>query len=479
MGAPEHPDHMGRRQVLDDPTGAMKDKRTTDEDTDSDEEEETVMIEKTKEQLHEEAKMRWMTFHYPEWSGYFFWFMFACCISNVVLTLDQWHGTHAWRQPFDVYPANKIYGGWEDDQLRIVGSIIGIVAAVNTVVQTPSADTYKVLFMLLLVTTTLLSIQFGKDLYHLNRAVDLPECNQINDMKTNKYICDFTPFRATCIFDILSAGFTGILAFFTIYQSLSGIVSRRKVFNEQNHKWEKITLMPHEPYYAAFPKKFKRQLPFYRLLSLFSLACNAVLIGLTATQTTSDFLMGPQDKEPRFNIYRNTPRDLYVIQGDEWIRHGGWPEANFDLRLATNAFAIVILAFGIQWVRTGRFTQLIVILSLMGSGVMYLSAFAIDLMEYRDVINDGCSYQEANFSKCVYYRYQALIILDGLCGFILFLFGTYFLVTHQQQCARPREVLDSHPYGWWFYGEWEAKRAAKARLAAMGAGNASPDAEDE
>ena len=187
--------------------------------------------------------------------------------------------------------------------------------------------------------------------------------------------------------------------------------------------------------------------------------------------------MGPQDKEPRYNIYRNTPRDLYVIQGDEWIRHGSWPESNFDLRLSANAFSLVIVAFGIQWVRTGRFTQLIVILSLIGGGILYLSSFALDLMEYNDVISEGCSYQEANFSKCVYYRYQALIILDGFCGFLLCFFGTYFLVTHQQQCARPRELLDTHPYGWWFYGEWKAKRAAKAREAAFAHGAVGPDDE--
>ena len=171
MGAPEHPDHVGRRQVLDDPTGAFKEKRTTDDESDSDEEDNSIMIDKTKEQLHEEAKARWQMYHYPTWSGYFFWAVFVVCLSNLILTLDQWHGTHAWRQPFDVYPENKIYGGWEDDTLRIVGSIIGVVAAINTVVQTPSADTYKVLFCLLFATSILHAIQFGKDLFHLNVCI--------------------------------------------------------------------------------------------------------------------------------------------------------------------------------------------------------------------------------------------------------------------------------------------------------------------
>ncbi|KAJ9443607.1 hypothetical protein DIPPA_26538a, partial [Diplonema papillatum] len=290
---------------------------------DEEEEDEAVAltIDKTKEQLEEEAIQRWKLFIYPSWAMLFVYTLFIFCIVNVILTLDQWHGTHTWRKPFDLYPANFRPGGWDNDTMRFAASILGLASAAFSFVLTPSADKFKFLFLMMFVASVMSLVQFGVDYNEYDKAKDLPECNQINDMQVNKYLCDFAPYVATIIFDML-AGVCGIvMAFFILYQSLTGAVSRRIVFNEATSQWEKIVLMPDDPYHLAFPPTFKKQRPVFNLCIAFVAVCYGVLLALSITQTSSDLYQGPDQAEPWFNAGRYTPVDLYLIQGDEAIRY--------------------------------------------------------------------------------------------------------------------------------------------------------------
>eukprot|EP01059_Diplonema_ambulator_P022308 TRINITY_DN37598_c0_g1_i1.p1 TRINITY_DN37598_c0_g1~~TRINITY_DN37598_c0_g1_i1.p1 ORF type:complete len:470 (+),score=197.61 TRINITY_DN37598_c0_g1_i1:58-1467(+) len=459
MGAPEHDDRT-HPTIVDDPKGELDKSREVDNDDDNTGEQ-VIVIEKTKEQLREEAIRRWMMFHYPAPTVVFVWALFAITIINQVMTLDQWHGTHMWRKPFDLYPSNNIPGGWEDEQLRYVAAILGVISACFSWVLAPSTDKFKFMFLIMFTSGVCALVQFGKDLYHLNRATELPQCNQINDNMTNKYICIFTRYRATCIFDIFS-GVVGILmSFFLLYQALTGTVSRRLVFNEQKGTWEKVILSPDQHYSKAFPLRFARQRPFFNIC-VFLVACiNGTLLALSVTQSTGDLLQFVGEATPRYNPYRTTPVDQYIIQGDEAIRYGSWPKLNFELRLSANAAAIVILAFLIQWRRDGRFAQLFVLLGLFADAVVYLAAFSLDYIEYRSAHEDGCNYAKANAQECSYQRYQAIVIFDGFCGFLLLIFSSFNLLQYLKQAQKPHEVIEDRDYGWWCFGEWAAKAEAK------------------
>eukprot|EP01064_Diplonema_japonicum_P033150 TRINITY_DN646_c3_g3_i1.p1 TRINITY_DN646_c3_g3~~TRINITY_DN646_c3_g3_i1.p1 ORF type:complete len:488 (+),score=135.04 TRINITY_DN646_c3_g3_i1:62-1465(+) len=460
MGAPEH-DQNSHVTPVDDPKGEIDKSKQVDNDDEGDEEAATS-IDKTKEQLAEEAIRRWQQFHYPSWARYMIYTMFACCVINQIMTLDQWHGTHMWRKPFDLFPTNNIPGGWQEDDLRYGCAILGLLSSCFSFVLSPTADKFKFMFLVMFTSGVLGLVSFGMDLFHLNRATELPQCNQINDNMTNKYICNFARFRATVMFDIISGVFGICMSFFILHQALTGTVSRRMIFNEQKGTWDKIVLSPDDAYSKAFPKRFARQRPFFNL-AVFLLACiNGTLLALTITQTTGDLLQFKGEATPRYNPFRTTPVDQYIIQGDEAIRYGSWPLLNFEIRLSTNALALVVLAFLIQWRRDGRFAQFCVLLLLLAASVLYLSAFSLDYIEYDAAFDDGCQFAKANSQECVYSRYLATLIFDGFCGFLLLFFSVFNLYQWLLQAAKPREVIEGRTYGWWWNGEWAAKKQAKA-----------------
>ena len=74
-------------------TPGGEDEVRVDDDYDSEEEvKESVMIDKSKEQLTEEAIQRWHLFAYHKWALQIIVVLFLCSLVNLVLTLDQWHG---------------------------------------------------------------------------------------------------------------------------------------------------------------------------------------------------------------------------------------------------------------------------------------------------------------------------------------------------------------------------------------------------
>eukprot|EP00755_Sulcionema_specki_P008748 Sspe_Gene.6036::Locus_2022_Transcript_2_2_Confidence_0.400_Length_1518::g.6036::m.6036 len=282
--------------------------------------------------------------------------MFFLCVINVVLTLDQWHGNHAWRLPFDIQPADRRYGGWpqQNHDFRFTACLLGVVSSCFSWVLTPNADKYKFMFVMMLIAGILHCFSFADDLEELNAAVDLPFCKK---EMSHRYICKFTRYRATVIFDILGAVFSIGMAFFLLYQSLSGTVSRRTVFNQATQKFERIVLQPDEAYWKAFPPAFKAQRVPFNIIVVLTALINGTLLALSITQSTGDFMHPPGYDKPLYNPYYETPVDIFVINGNEKFLNGGWPILNFELRLATNIIALVVLAFAIQWRRDGRVLQ--------------------------------------------------------------------------------------------------------------------------
>eukprot|EP01061_Rhynchopus_euleeides_P030903 TRINITY_DN511_c0_g1_i1.p2 TRINITY_DN511_c0_g1~~TRINITY_DN511_c0_g1_i1.p2 ORF type:complete len:473 (+),score=217.13 TRINITY_DN511_c0_g1_i1:66-1484(+) len=465
MGQEEHDSNTRATNVEMDPT-------QIDDDYDSEEEEgETVMIEKSPEQLTEEAIQRWRLFQYPKWASVCIYFMFLCCLVNVVLTLDQWHGTHSWRQPFDLYPAIELPGGWGDQDLRWCACILGVVSACFTFVLNPTADKFKFMFVLMFMAATMHAVSFGMDLYHLNRAVERPECkDRVNDIQVRKYMCVFDRFRATVIFDIISSVSTYLLSFLVLYQALTGVVSRRQVFNERTGQWEKVIVNPDDEFWVAFPKRFKEQRKGFVLACLFVGVVNAVVLVLTITQQTNDLFQPRNAALPMKNFDRTVPRDLYIIPGNQpngmghGLGTGSWPQLNFELRLSANAVALVVLSFLIQWRRDGRLGQLFVLLFLFSAGALYASAFFLDYDEYDSAEAQGTEWAEAQGSLMIQHRYTALIIFDGFCAFTLLLFSLYNLLQYLIQCRDPINKTEARPYGWWCCGENQARKQTKAAI---------------
>ncbi|KAJ9463274.1 hypothetical protein DIPPA_26538b, partial [Diplonema papillatum] len=139
----------------------------------------------------------------------------------------------------------------------------------------------------------------------------------------------------------------------------------------------------------------------------------------------------------------------------------GWPKVNFDLRLAVNALAIVVLSFLIQWRNDGRTAQIYVLSLLFCSSIIYLVAFAFDYYEFKDVRDAGCAYQESNGHRCEYKKYMALVIFDALCGFPLLIFSVFNLFRFLAQARSPVNTMESRDYGWWCFGEWAERKRQK------------------
>eukprot|EP01062_Namystynia_karyoxenos_P055504 TRINITY_DN463_c0_g1_i1.p1 TRINITY_DN463_c0_g1~~TRINITY_DN463_c0_g1_i1.p1 ORF type:complete len:547 (+),score=246.20 TRINITY_DN463_c0_g1_i1:121-1641(+) len=445
--------------------------------------------EKTEDQLREEAKRRWKSFHYDPpkvvrdangvptgevkqptaWTPIVFWSLFVIAIINTVLTLDQWHGNHAWRLPFDLVPADKRPGGWpqKNHDYRFTGAIFGTAGPLFSWVLRPSADKYRCMFAFLLVGAILLFVSFGYDQYELRKAVELPYCKGINDMKTHKFLCEFEEYRATVILDIIGGLMCLGTGLFLLYQSETGLVSRRVVYNEQNGAFEKIIPDPDLPWHHVFPRRLMQLRPAFNLLAGLTALTNGCLLGLSTTQSTGILLQSPGYNGPIHNEGYVLPRNLYVIQSTQQFRNGGWPEHHFLLRLSANTVALVTVAFAIQWRRDGRLTQLCVMLLSIVAGICYITAFALDfaqLVFVRDP-NSTCEYEEQNGNRCVYHRYWATILTDAFLGFIFILFNFRNLIVWFKQARRPIET-EHVQWGWWCFGEWDAKKIERAQDAA-------------
>eukprot|EP00756_Hemistasia_phaeocysticola_P023569 Hpha_TRINITY_DN15900_c0_g6::TRINITY_DN15900_c0_g6_i2::g.73737::m.73737 len=432
--------------------------------------------EKTTEQAALERKRRFQMFHYnppivhtdedgvvtkieptSQWAGAFIAFLFILCIVNTVLTLDQWHGTHAWRLPFDVVPADQRPGGWpqENHNYRFSGAIIGTMGAAFSWVMRPTADKFKCFTWMLLIAAILDFVAFGYDFHRLEQAKDLPYCKGINDMKTNKFLCEFDEYRATVIFDIICGFLNIILGTVYCYNATAGNVSRRMVYNEATSTFEKMVPDPDKPWHYSFPRAFRSNASMFSYLSALAALCSAILVGLSATQSAGSFVEPPGYPEPIFNGGYEWPRNVYVIHGTDAFRNGSWPERNFDLRLGANVLALVLLGLLIQWRRDGRGMQLCVITLSIVAACMFLGAFAIDYDLIKEQWEEkGCPYENSKSQICKYERYYATIITEAFAGFLLLIFNIRNLVLFLQQCKRPVE-RNHAPYGWWCNGEWE------------------------
>eukprot|EP01065_Artemidia_motanka_P017322 TRINITY_DN207_c6_g3_i3.p1 TRINITY_DN207_c6_g3~~TRINITY_DN207_c6_g3_i3.p1 ORF type:complete len:487 (+),score=185.05 TRINITY_DN207_c6_g3_i3:45-1505(+) len=435
--------------------------------------------EKTEEQRREEAKRRWKQFHYnppleekddmgeptgkhvpqAQWAGGVFFFLLVICTINLVLTLDQWHGNHAWRKPFDLRPRDKRPGGWKqlNHSLRFSGAILGALGSLFCWVMRPSSDKYNCFAVLLVIASILLFCAFGFDISELTQAVELPYCQGINDMKRHKYVCEFEEYRATVILDIIAGILNVVVALVLCYQTSKGWVSRRMVYNENTSTFEKVVPNPDKPWFHTFPRAFRTFRPVTNFFSMLAGLTNLCLVGLGATQSTGVLLEPPGYDKPITNDGYNLPRTLYVITGTDAFRNGGWDEFNFLLRLSVNTVALVTIAFAIQWRRDGRLMQAWVILLGLVAGVIYMIAFAVDWEELAGVLDDGCPYENAKNHICVYHRYYATVIFDAFCGLLLILFNVRNCYIWLVQCRKPIEK-EHVSYGWWCCGEWAAKK---------------------
>eukprot|EP00756_Hemistasia_phaeocysticola_P024128 Hpha_TRINITY_DN15930_c2_g7::TRINITY_DN15930_c2_g7_i3::g.74772::m.74772 len=172
----------------------------------------------------------------------------------------------------------------------------------------------------------------------------------------------------------------------------------------------------------------------------------------------------------RYNEFFSKPVTVFVVHGEEAIRIGSWKEENFLLRLSTGAIALNTVGFGIQWRRDGRNAQLVVILLMVLSGVLYLAALGVDGRDLADTKDRGFQWLSANNLIVEQRRYQAVVILDAVAGVLYLAFGLYSLYQMKNQAAEPgdpwaspeeiefRKENPTHPYGWWWHGEWEAKK---------------------
>ena len=219
-----------------------------------------------------------------------------------------------------------------------------------------------------------------------------------------------------------------------------------------------------------------KQRPPFVLLCIFVGVCNAVVLALTITQTSSAYFKSPNMLHPIKNYEENTARDLYILPGDQpWgVGHGlgtgSWPLLNFELRLSANALALVVLSFLIQWRRDGRFAQICVLTLLLAAGAIYIACFFIDFDEYDHSYDQGDAWATAKGATVVRYRYVATLIFDCFCGFGLLIFSVINLFRYIKQCGDPLNKTESRPYGWWCRGEWAAKKESKAANKALAAG---------
>jgi len=432
--------------------------------------------EKTQEQLTLERKRRFQEFHYNppkfvyddegdlietkeswQWAPYVIYFLFVLCIICTVLTLDQWHGTHAWRRPFDVYPADRRLGGWpqENHDYRFSGAIVGALGGGFSWVMKPTADRFRCFTFVLLIGAILCFVAFGNDFHRLEQAKDLPYCKGINDMKTRKVVCEFEEYRATVIFDIICGLLNVILGIVFCYTAESGIASRRTAYNDATTSFEKVIPDPDKGHISAYPRAFRNSNLMRSGISALTAICNLILLALSITQSGGTFSLPPGYSEPIYNGGYRWPVNVYLIQGTDAFRFGSWPEHHFDIRIGANILATVLLAFLIQWRRDGRRAQLCVIALSIVAACMYLAVFALDYMLLSDQLQEkACPYEATKSQRCVFHRYYATVIIEAFIGFSLLVFNVRNLVAFMAQCKKPveREHAD---YGWWCNGEWE------------------------
>lgn len=444
---------------------------------------EALQAEKTVEQLVLEAHRDWKRYFYAPWGGFMFYLLFLLSIILMVLTLDQWHGTHGWRQPIDFLPKDRRYGGWPylNHALRFTGGILGFVGAAFSWVMAPSGDRYRCLCVTNVFASILLYAAFAYDLSEYFQAVDISFCrDRIPDIQTHRYICEFDDYRATVILDFMAATAAMILGLWLCRVAETGAVSRKKVFDATKGTWEKYTPDPDEDNLNKFPKRFRAQLGTQQLLQTFGFILSVSLLALSATQSTGIYKEQGVGYEgvpmfndvlgTRYNEFHKTPVTVYVIHGEEAVRFGSWKEENFLLRLSTGAIALNTVGFGIQWRRDGRNAQLVVITLMIISGVMYLAALGVDANDLIQSKNRGFQWLSANNLIVLQRRYEAVVILDAFTGILYFLFGVYSMYQMKAQAADPgdpwaspeeieqRKANPVHPYGWWWHGEWEAKK---------------------
>eukprot|EP00756_Hemistasia_phaeocysticola_P024125 Hpha_TRINITY_DN15930_c2_g7::TRINITY_DN15930_c2_g7_i1::g.74711::m.74711 len=473
MAAPD-----GRRVISDDP-----DDKADAEELAEKQQQAALQAEKTSDQLLLEAHREWKRYFYPSWGGFMFYLLFVISIIQMVLTLDQWHGTHGWRQPVDFYPKDRRYGGWPyiNHNLRFAGAVLGVVGSAFSWVMAPSGDKYRCLCVTNVFAALLLFAAFGYDMHEYTQTTELPICrNKIPDINTHRYICTFEDYRATVILDFLSGAFTMILGIWLCHLAVTGAVSRKKIFDESSGQWVKYVVTGDEDPLNKFPRRFRNQLSAQHFLQMLTFVLCVALLGCSATQSTGVWKeqgVG-YDTIPlfndvlgtRYNEFFSKPVTVFVVHGEEAIRIGSWKEENFLLRLSTGAIALNTVGFGIQWRRDGRNAQLVVILLMVLSGVLYLAALGVDGRDLADTKDRGFQWLSANNLIVEQRRYQAVVILDAVAGVLYLAFGLYSLYQMKNQAAEPgdpwaspeeiefRKENPTHPYGWWWHGEWEAKK---------------------
>jgi len=466
MGAPEH-DEDSKLAAMDDPKAILDKARRVTDDVESDQEE-GGLIEKAPEQIAQEREAAWKAFHYPAWCHYAVYLIFAFCMVNVVLTLTQYHGHHSSLVPVDYEPLDKRMGGWAKDEFRWAGAILGLIASCFSFVLSPSTSKFKFLFLILFVSSVMHFWSFGVDLFALNDAARDSEaiCGS-PDMVSRKFVCDQERYRATVIFDMLCGVFGIITSFFILHQATSGVVKKRKVFNEQTKTWEKIVLGPDEEYFKAFPKKYIKQRPLFNFAVMFCATLNIVSVVLSATQSTLDIYQAEGMESPIYNVGRRYPIDIWIIRTMEAIPgglgNGSWPVTNFYVRLFTNLLALVASAFLIQWRRDGRKDQLVVMFMLTIAAVGYIWAFIIDASSLVDA-TENCSYAKPLNMACNFMQYEVTVAFDGLCVlsivcFVLAAFRKWYKLAQPGRFERA--------YGWWCFGEWEHEKQVAAEQASM------------
>jgi len=444
---------------------------------------EALQAEKTIEQLVLEAHRDWKRYFYAPWGGLMFYLLFTLSLIVMVLTLDQWHGTHGWRQPMDFLPKDRRYGGWPylNHTLRFTGGILAVIGSAFSWVMAPSGDRYRCLCVTNIMASFLLFASFGVDAEEYFAAVDKPFCkNSIPDINTHRYICEFDDYRATVILDFLTGVASLVLGLWLCSTATSGAVSRKSVFDEAKGTWAKYVVQPDEDNLNKFPKRFRAQLGTQQIFQIFAMLLSCCLLGLSATQSTGLYKEQGVGYEgvpmfndvlgTRYNEFHKTPVTVYVIHGEEAMRFGSWKEENFLLRLSTGAIALNTVGFGIQWRRDGRNAQLMVISLMIMSGVMYLAAMGVDARDLVAARTNGFQWLSANNLIVLQRRYEAVVILEGFTGLIYFVFGVYSMYQMKAQAGNPgdpwateeeievRKLNPVHPYGWWFHGEWEAKK---------------------
>ena len=197
---------------------------------------------------------------------------------------------------------------------------------------------------------------------------------------------------------------------------------------------------------------------------------NVAVLVLTITQMTGDLFQARDMKAPIVQINRSTPRDVYILPGNQpnGVGHGlgtgSWPELNFEVRLSACTVGLVTLAFLIQWRRDGRSAQLIVLLMLLSAAFLHGAAYFLDASEYHEALTQGNTWAIAQGSRVVTHRYLAMLIFDAFCGFFLFIFSVTNLYHHARQAREPHYQMEGRDYGWWCWGESQVEADEKAAM---------------